>query len=102
MRVVNKDKQAKSEDKRTSSRAIRHSSLETFETPGKPTRHDQNACPICGARISKTASGGRRKYSCSSCGANLNRDLQCSSCGTNRVWQVKGSAACQGCGAKYQ
>jgi hypothetical protein len=102
MRIVNKDKQCKSEDKRTSARLIRRLPLNDPRTHSKPKRHDQNACPVCGARIVKTASGGRRKHSCTQCGATRNKLIVCESCGTQRVWQGKKGAACMGCGVKHK
>src|SRR6185369_4630468 len=102
MRVVNKDKQARSEDKKTSARLIRRSSLEPETTPSKTSRQDQNACPVCGERVEKAASGGRRKQQCAVCGATRNKLLTCESCGTQRVWQGKKGAACRGCGHRYE
>jgi len=102
MLIVNKDKQFKSEEKRTSARLIRRLPLNDSRVHSNPKRHDQNACPLCGERIEKTASGGRRKHSCLECGATLNRGIVCESCGTERVWQGKKGAACRGCGAEYK
>src|SRR5262249_42153316 len=81
MLIVNKDKQSKGDDKRTSARLIRRLPLNDSRVHGNPKRHDQNACPLCGERIEKTASGGRRKHSCLECGATLNRGIVCESCG---------------------
>jgi hypothetical protein len=64
-------------------------------------RHNHKACPLCGESIEKTARGGRRKYSCESCGATINRLLICDRCGTRRVWQGSKGSACSGCGAPY-
>jgi hypothetical protein len=102
MRIVNKDKQSKSEDKRISARLIRRMPLNDPQPRSKPKRHDQNACPVCGERIEKTASGSRRKYSCTQCGATRNKLIMCQSCGMERVWQGKKGAACRGCGAKHK
>jgi len=99
MLITNKYKQ-KTASKKEATRRIRYSAFESA-IPAKPKRHDQNVCPVCGKPIEKTASGGRRKHSCSRCGACLNREITCASCGTNRVWQGKRGAFCLGCGAKY-
>jgi hypothetical protein len=101
MLITNKDKQFKGNDsKRDAALRIRHSSVES-PMLSNPKRHNQNLCPVCGESIEKTASGGRRKHSCSRCGATRSKQLLCGSCGTNRIWQGKRGAACQGCGAKY-
>ena len=102
MRIVNKNKQAKSEDKRLAGRLIRRAPIDDIQVRKMPKRHNQNVCPVCGAPIEKTASGGRRKHSCSTCGATLNKRITCVSCHTNRIWEGRRGAACQGCGAKYQ
>jgi len=99
MLVTNKYKQ-KTDSKKEAARHIRRFKLEST-IPHKPKRHDQNVCPVCGKPIERTASGGRRKHSCSQCGACLNREITCASCGTNRVWQGQRGAFCLGCGAKY-
>src|SRR5215469_13176512 len=70
MLVTNKYKQ-KTDSKKDATRRIRHSSFESANR-SKPRRHDQTVCPVCGKPIEKTASGGRRKHSCSQCGACLN------------------------------
>lgn len=102
MLITNKDKQLKGNDsKRDAARRIRHSPVES-PTRSIPQRHNQSLCPVCGEAIEKTAFGGRRKHSCSQCGASLNKQLTCASCGTNRVWQGKRGAACRGRGAKYK
>jgi predicted RNA-binding Zn-ribbon protein involved in translation (DUF1610 family) len=101
MRIVNKDKQSRSEDKQVSARLIRRTPLDDSHLRSNPKRNDQNACPVCGERIEKTAAGGRRKHSCVHCGATLNKELVCDSCGTHRIWRGKKGAACRGCGAKY-
>ncbi|PYU67963.1 MAG: hypothetical protein DMG49_17290 [Acidobacteria bacterium] len=105
MLITNKDKRSKKYDsKRDAARRIRHSSVEPVETHirSNPKRHNHSACPLCGAAIERTATGGRHKHSCKHCGASLNTDFTCASCGTNRVWQGKGGAACRGCGAAYR
>ena len=102
MPITNRDKQVKSEDKRTSARSLRHSSLEDSAGRTISKQHDQNACPVCNERIEKTAKGGRRKHACSKCGATLNKQLTCASCNTQRIWRGKKGAACLGCGAKVQ
>lgn len=38
-------------------------------------KHNQKACPLSEKRIEKTAKGGRRKYSCESCGSTINKIL---------------------------
>lgn len=99
MLVTNKHKQ-KTDSKKEATRGIRHSSFESANR-SKLNRHDQTVCPVCAKPIEKTASGGRRKHSCSQCGACLNRELTCASCGTSRVWQGKRGAFCLGCGARH-
>jgi len=102
MLITNKDKQSKGNDsKQDAARRIRHLPL-TSPIRGNPKRHDQRLCPVCGEVIEKTASGGRRKHSCSQCGATLNKQLTCASCGTNRVWQGKRGIACRGCGTEHK
>lgn len=89
MRITNKDKQLQGNDsKRDAARGIPHSPVESPRR-SRPKRHDQKLCPVCAESIEKTASGGRRKHSCSQCGASLNRQLGCASCGTNRICQGK-------------
>ena len=102
MLVTRKYKRSKKDDnKKEAARRIRRSPVDSA-IHGNPKRHDQTACPVCGKAIEKTASGGRRKHSCSHCGACLNKDLTCVSCGTKRVWQGKRGSACVGCGAAYR
>ena len=102
MRITNKQKQAKSELKKPAARLLRRKPIDApARSHSKLKKHHQNRCPICSAAIAMTASGGRRKHSCSSCGATLNKLLTCASCNTNRVWQGKQGAACCNCGAIY-
>jgi CRISPR/Cas system-associated protein Cas10 (large subunit of type III CRISPR-Cas system) len=102
MLVTNKHKQSKGNDsKKEATRRIRYSAIES-PTRNNPKRHNQKLCPVCGEAIEKTASGGRRKHSCSRCGATLNKQLTCASCDTSRVWQGKRGVACRGCGAEYR
>jgi coenzyme F420-reducing hydrogenase gamma subunit len=102
MLVTNKDKQSSGNDsKRGAARRLRHLPVES-PLRSNPNRHDQSVCPVCGEVIEKTASGGRRKHSCSKRGATLNKQLTCRSCGTNRVWQGKQGVACRGCGTEYK
>ncbi len=102
MLIVNKDKQAKSEDKKWSARLLRRAAWSDARFPKVPKRHDQTLCPICTEKLEMAASGGRRKYCCKKCGATQDRRFLCTSCGTNRIWVNKKAVACLGCGAKYQ
>lgn len=102
MLIGNKYKRSKKADnKKDAARNLRRLHVES-RMRNSPQRHNQNACPVCGNRIGMTASGGRRKHSCSQCGATLNKQLICGSCNTNRVWQGKQGTACRGCGARYR
>src|SRR5512133_591348 len=102
MRISNKEKQAVSDNKALSGRLLRREPIADSHIRNAPKRHDPNACPICGARIQKTASGGRRKHSCEECGASINKAEVCASCGTRRIWQGTKGTACRGCGATYK
>lgn len=103
MLITNKHKASKKHDSKDEAAGrIRRSPTEfTVKTASTRKRHDQSSCPICSAPVKKTASGGRRKHSCTECGASLNKALMCESCGTARVWQGPRGAACVGCGSKY-
>src|SRR3954468_17675865 len=75
MRIGNKEKQAKGEEKKTASRLLRRDPLDKRQKEAVAKRHNQSRCPICSTVIGMTAAGGRRKDSCSSCGATLNKEL---------------------------
>src|ERR1039457_6786574 len=104
MLITKKHKSSKKDDsKADANRRIRRTDFDSgSKTISAGKRHDQTACPICLARIQKTASGTRRRHSCSQCGATLNTQLVCESSGTKHVWQGKLGAACVGCGAKIR
>ena len=103
MLITNKHKTSKKAYSKTdASGRIRRLDFDSpHKPPAKRKRRDHTACPTCDAHIPKTASGGRRMYACSNCGATLNRQLVCKACSTARVWQGKKGAACAGCGAVY-
>src|SRR5665213_2534877 len=100
MLITKKHKSSKKGDsKADANRRIRRTDFDsTQKTVSAGKRHYQTTCPLCLARIEKTASGTRRKHNCSQCRATLNTQLVCESCGTKRVWQGKLGAACVGCG----
>ena len=100
--ITNKYKSSKKGNvKAESSRRTRRMDVTSEKVLPRRKRHDQAACPLCFAKIGKTASGGRRKLACGKCGATRNKLLKCESCATERVWQNKLGAACAGCGARF-
>lgn len=77
---------------------VRHASRNRRDAPSKLRRGGRH-CPICLAAFVKNAKRTRRVRCCGACGAHPQADKTCASCGADAIWQARGQAACQRCGA---